>query len=213
MTPQNDEPTVDELAAEESTETTVEQAPVDHAEDYAESTSADNSADSDEAVKSPDLQAENARLLEENKQLNEQMLRVQADMQNVRRRAQLDVEKAHKFGLEKMAKELLSVVDNLERALAAAGEDDATQALREGVELTLNEFLKTLEKFSIVVLNPEGEPFNPEQHQAISMIENEEVEPNSVIAVMQKGYSLNGRLLRPAMVMVSKPAPTVDAKA
>lgn len=154
-----------------------------------------------------------AALSEENASLKEQMLRVQADMQNVRRRSELDVEKAHKFGLEKLANQLLTVVDNLERALAAAGDDEATKALRDGVKLTLDEFLNTLEKFNVVVINPEGEPFNPEHHQAISMVENKEVEPNSVISVMQKGYSLNGRLLRPAMVMVSKGTPSINEKA
>jgi molecular chaperone GrpE len=97
------------------------------------------------------------------------------------------------------------VVDNLERALeAASGEDDVVKPIAEGVELTLKSFLDALSKFNIEQVDPQGEPFDPNLHQAMSMIENDEVEPNSVIAVMQKGYTLNGRLVRPAMVMVSK---------
>ena len=145
--------------------------------------------------------------------LKEQMLRTQADMQNVRRRADLDVEKAHKFGLEKFANEMLSVVDNLERALAAAGDDEATQALREGVEMTLSGLVSSLAKFNIEQVDPTGETFNPELHQAMSMVESAEAAPNTVLAVMQKGYTLHGRLLRPAMVMVSKGAPKIDENA
>ena len=132
-------------------------------------------------------------------------LRAQADAQNVKRRAEQDVEKARKFALEQFTRELLPVVDNLERALeAASGEDDVVKPIAEGVELTLKSFLDALSKFNIEQVDPQGEPFDPNLHQAMSMIENDEVEPNSVIAVMQKGYTLNGRLVRPAMVMVSK---------
>lgn len=203
--PQDEQAMPDNNATEQATEETLTADDELHPQD-------DVSTSEEEADEQTN-EAQIAKLTQENASLNEQMLRVQADMQNVRRRAQLDVEKAHKFGLEKFANELLSVVDNLERAIAASGEEEATKALREGVELTLNELLKTLERFNIVVINPEGEPFNPDQHQAISMVENNEVEPNSVIGVMQKGYSLNGRLLRPAMVMVSKSAPTINEKA
>ena len=134
-------------------------------------------------------------------------LRAQADAQNVKRRAEQDVEKARKFALERFAGELLPVVDNLERALeAASGDDEAVKPIHEGVELTLKNFLDVLGKFNVEVVDPNGEPFDPNLHQAMSMVENPDVEPNSVIAVMQKGYTLNGRLLRPAMVMVSKAA-------
>jgi molecular chaperone GrpE len=132
-------------------------------------------------------------------------LRSQADAQNVKRRAEQDVEKARKFALEQFARELLPVVDNLERAVeAAGGDDEAVKPIAEGVDLTLKSFLGALNKFNIEAVDPQGEPFDPNLHQAMSMVENNEVEPNSVIAVMQKGYTLNGRLLRPAMVMVSK---------
>lgn len=134
-------------------------------------------------------------------------LRAQAESQNTKRRADKDIEKARKYALERFCSELLPVADNLERALEATRGDDATlQPIAEGVELTLKSFFDALGKFNIESVNPEGEPFDPNLHQAMSMIENPEVEPNSVIAVMQKGYTLNGRLVRPAMVMVSKAA-------
>jgi len=143
-------------------------------------------------------------------------LRAYAEMQNIRRRAERDVENAHKFALEKMTGELLAVVDNLERALQAAGAaDESSKALRDGVEMTLSSFIATLSKFNIEQIDPEGAPFDPQQHQAMSMVENPDVEPNTVVAVLQKGYSLHGRLVRPAMVMVSKAAaaPKIDEQA
>ena len=145
--------------------------------------------------------------------LKDQMLRLQADSQNIRRRAELDVEKAHKFGLEKFASEMINVVDNLERGLAAAPEEEATKAIRDGMEMTLSGLISALERFQVIGVNPEGESFNPELHQAMSMVENAEVAPNTVLAVMQKGYTLHGRLLRPAMVMVSKGASKIDEQA
>ena len=150
-----------------------------------------------------------AQLEEEAATARDNVLRAHADAQNVKRRAEQDVEKARKFALEQFAKELLPVVDNLERALeATAGHDndEAVKPITEGVELTLKSFLDALKKSNVEVVDPQGEPFDPNLHQAMSMVANAEVEPNSVIAVMQKGYTLNGRLLRPAMVMVSKAA-------
>jgi molecular chaperone GrpE len=143
------------------------------------------------------------------------VLRAKADGENARRRAAQEVDKARKFALEKFAGELLPVVDNLERAtLAADIENEAIKPLLEGIELTHKSFLTTFEKFGLEVIDPKGETFNPEQHQAMSMQENEELPPNTVMAVMQKGYSLNGRLLRPAMVMVSRGgANSVDTQA
>ncbi|MFT6286777.1 MAG: molecular chaperone GrpE [Alcanivorax sp.] len=134
-------------------------------------------------------------------------LRAAADAQNVKRRAVQDVEKARKFALDQFSKDLLPVVDNLERALAAAPDDnEAVKPIAEGVELTLKSFIEVMKKNRIEVVDPAGEPFDHELHQAISMVENPDVEPNTVLAVMQKGYTLNGRLMRPAMVMVSKAA-------
>ena len=161
----------------------------------------------------PDLAEQLAAAQAEIAELKDQALRVQADAQNVRRRAEADVEKAHKFGQEKFSRELLSVLDNLERALAAAPEDEATQSLREGVDMTLQGFSSTLEKFNVIAVDPQGQPFDPELHQAMSMQDNAEFAPNTVMAVMQKGYTLHGRLLRPAMVMVSKGAPSIDENA
>ena len=141
------------------------------------------------------------------------VIRAKAEVDNVRRRSAQDVEKARKFALEKFAGELLPVVDNLERAIESFDKEDESQkAMLEGVELTLQSFLSTLEKFDVKAVNPQDQPFNPELHQAMSMQEVPGVAPNTVIAVMQKGYELNGRLIRPAMVMVSKAA-AVDTQA
>ena len=133
-------------------------------------------------------------------------LRAQAEIQNIRRRAEQDVEKAHKFALEKFSKELLTVVDNLERGLAAldnAVTDETTQALVDGVEMTHKEFISTLGKFGVEAVGVVGEAFNPELHQAISMQPAEGIESNHISVVLQKGYTLQGRVLRPAMVMVA----------
>ncbi len=151
------------------------------------------------------LEVDLAQLQEDLATARDAALRAQADAQNIQRRAEQDVERARKFALERFASELLPVVDNLERALEAAdGSNEAVKPIAEGVELTLKSFLDALAKHSIEQVDPQGEPFDPNLHQAMSMVENKEVEPNSVIAVMQKGYTLNGRLIRPAMVMVSK---------
>lgn len=134
-----------------------------------------------------------------------QLLRVQADLENTRRRAERDVENAHKYGLEKFVQELLPVKDSLELGLnAASGDDENIAKLREGTELTLKMLNGVMEKFGVAEVSPEGQPFNPELHQAMTMQESAEHEPNTVIMVMQKGYLLNERLVRPAMVVVSK---------
>lgn len=132
-------------------------------------------------------------------------IRAVAEMENLRRRAAQDVEKAHKFALEKFAGELLPVIDNLERALELADKDnEALKPMLEGIELTLRSMLNTVAKFGVVAIDPQGEAFDPNRHQAMSLVENGQVPPNSVLAVMQKGYELNGRIIRPAMVMVAK---------
>jgi len=131
-------------------------------------------------------------------------LRAQADAMNVQRRADQEIEKARKFALERFCGDLLSVVDNLERALESSDDEQGSAALAEGVELTRKGFMDVLAKYGVEAVDPQGEPFDPETAQAMSMVEQPDVEPNSVVAVMQKGYLLNGRLLRPAMVMVSK---------
>ncbi len=135
----------------------------------------------------------------------ENVLRATAEMQNVRRRAEQDIEKAHKFALEKFATDLLAVLDSLERGLEVSDPtDEKIRPMREGMELTYKLFLDTLKRFKVERLDPLGEPFNPEQQQAMAMEESIHVEPNSVLKVFQCGYSMNGRLLRPAMVIVSK---------
>ena len=136
-------------------------------------------------------------------------LRAQADAMNVQRRAEQEIEKARKFALERFCGDLLSVVDNLERALESSGDEQGSAALAEGVELTRKGFMDVLAKYGVEAVDPTGEPFDPETAQAMSLVEQPDAEPNSVVAVMQKGYVLNGRLLRPAMVMVSK-APSAE---
>tara|TARA_R110002073_G_scaffold12375_1_gene54898 strand:- start:344 stop:955 length:612 start_codon:yes stop_codon:yes gene_type:complete len=144
--------------------------------------------------------------LDEAQRAKDDLLRVQAEMQNLRRRTEQDIEKAHKYGQEKFSIELLAVMDNLERSLEASSnsEDETIKAIYEGVKLTLKSLADSFTKFNIEQIDPLGEPFDPQLHQAMSIQENAEAEPNTVIAVMQKGYTLHGRVMRPAMVMVSK---------
>ncbi|MET6758278.1 nucleotide exchange factor GrpE [Pseudoalteromonas sp. NCIMB_1079] len=135
------------------------------------------------------------------------VVRAAADVDNIRRRAAQDVEKAHKFALEKFANELLPVIDNLERAIEFSDKENETlKPLLEGIDMTVKSFNDAVAKFGVEIVNPQGEQFNPDFHQAMSIQPSNDVTPNTVLAVMQKGYTLNGRLLRPAMVMVSKAA-------
>jgi len=129
-------------------------------------------------------------------------LRAAAELENVRKRATRDVENAHKFALERFCTELLAVKDSLEMGVAAAEKADA-QSLLEGKEATLKLLTATMERFGVVEVNPEGEPFDPQEHEAMTMQPSADVEPGSVLTVFQKGYSLNGRLLRPARVVVA----------
>lgn len=131
------------------------------------------------------------------------VLRLQADMDNLRRRTERELANAHKFALEGFASELLPVRDSLEMGLAAFDTEN-TDKHKEGIELTLQVLSTALEKFGITEVNPQGEPFNPDFHQAMSMQERADVAPNTVVTVVQKGYLLNERLIRPAMVIVSK---------
>ena len=139
----------------------------------------------------------------------DQLLRIRAEMENLRRRTQKDLENAHKFALEKFVTELLSVKDSLEMGLDATAHETSLEKIQEGTELTLNMLKQVFDKFNVAELHPQDEKFNPDHHQAMSMQESAEHDPNTVIAVMQKGYLLNDRLVRPAMVMVSK-APAAD---
>ena len=166
--------------------------------------------DTAEAVKDSeagdkDWKAEAEALAAQIEDLKDQAMRAKAEVQNIRRRAEQDVEKAHKFALEKFAKELLPVIDGLEKAVEAeVSAGNEVTPLREGVEMTLSMFLSGVQKFNLEQVDPVGHPFDPTLHEAMSMVPNPDVEPNTVIAAMQKGYTLNGRLVRPAMVMVSK---------
>ena len=133
------------------------------------------------------------------------LLRSRAEIENLRRRTEQDVEKAHKFALEKFSKDILNTIDNLERALAtpANKEDESVKALFDGVELTLKELVSTVGRFGVEAVGVVGQAFNPDLHQAISMQPAEGFESNQISVVLQKGYTLNGRVIRPAMVMVA----------
>ena len=185
--------------------------------DTAEAAPEEETATEGSAEAGPESEVE--ALKAQAQEFQEQMLRSQAEMQNVRRRAEIDVEKAHKFALEKFVKELLPVADSLEKAVESTeGHESAGElvaSIREGVEMTLNLFMGSLGKFNVVQLNPVGEPFDPQQHEAMSMVPAPDAEPNSVVAVVQKGYTLNDRLVRPAMVVVAKAedAPKIDEQA
>lgn len=151
------------------------------------------------------LHDELGQLREKLMEAEERALRIAAEAQNQRRRAEKDVENAHKFALEKFAGSLLAVADNLERTLEAADRNnEAVKPFLEGVELTYKSFLDVLGKNNIEQIDPVGAPFDPQFHEAMSMVENPNVEPNTVLHVMAKGYILNGRLLRAAMVVVAK---------
>ena len=161
-----------------------------------------------------------ARIAELEKELDaaksnerDSVLRARAEVDNIRRRAEQDVEKAHKFALEKFANELLPVIDSLERAVELADKQNTDlHAMIEGVELTLKSLYSAMNKFGVELVDQVGCPFNPDVHQAMSMVESAEHPANHIVMVLQKGYTLNGRLIRPAMVMVSK-GNSVDTQA
>ena len=139
-------------------------------------------------------------------ELKEALLRSQADVQNGRRRAERDIENAHKYAIEKFIKDLLAVLDSMERALElAATTDGFDMAMLEGIQMTHKLLLDTVSRHGVEAIDPVGERFDPQQHEAMSMVESEGQEPNTVTAVMQKGYKLEGRVIRAAMVVVTKP--------
>jgi molecular chaperone GrpE len=185
-------------------EQTIDQADTEELEvESAADVGAEKVEESEQSDK--DWKAEAQQLAQQLEELKDQAIRVKADAQNVRRRAEQDVEKAHKFALERFAKELLPVIDGLEKAVEAEiASGNEMNPLREGVEMTLSMFLSSIQKFNLEQIDPVGQPFDPSLHEAMSMVEVPNAEPNTVIAAMQKGYTLNGRLVRPAMVMVSK---------
>ena len=169
------------------------------AEASAEQATADNSTGTDA---DDSLEAKLARAEAKAAENWDHFVRTKAEMDNLRRRNAKDVENAHKYGTEKLVNQLLPVVDSMELGLAVEGA--SAESLREGMELTMKMVQKMMENLAIEEINPINEKFNPEKHQAMSLQPSADVEPNTVIAVMQKGYSLNDRLIRPAMVMVSK---------
>jgi len=146
-----------------------------------------------------------AQLVEAQNRERDGVLRIKAEMENLRRRTELDVEKAHKFALEKFVNELLPVIDSLDRALEVADKANPDNAaMIEGIELTLKSMLDVVGKFGVEVIADTNVPLDPNVHQAIAMVESEEIEAGKVLGVMQKGYTLNGRTIRAAMVTVAK---------
>lgn len=160
-------------------------------------------ADADSDL-SPEPMSEQADEAAELAKAKDQLLRTVAEMENVRRRAQRDVENAHKFAVEKLLSDLLPVVDSLEKAEEAAQSTDNAASMAEGIGLSLKLFVGILEKAGVVMIDPFGEPFDPQLHEAMAMVPNPDTEPNTVMDVMQRGYTLNGRLVRAAKVIVVK---------
>ena len=152
-----------------------------------------------EPVDAESLEAELAKV-------KDQLLRTVAESENIRRRASRDVEHAHKFAVEKLLNDLFPVLDSLEKAVETATQTDGAEAIAEGVELSLKMFVSTLEKSGVTQIDPLGEPFDHQHHEAMAMVPNPDAEPNSVMEVMQKGYVLNERLVRAAKVIVTKAA-------
>jgi molecular chaperone GrpE len=158
-----------------------------------------------EAGAEEDVVVDLETLAEEVVQLKDQVLRSAAEMENVRRRAQRDVENAHKFAVEKLINDLFPVLDSLEKTVETASTIEGASAITEGVGLSLKLFTETLAKSGVEQIDPLGEPFDPQLHEALTVVPNPDAEPNSIMDVMQKGYVLNGRLVRAAKVIVVKP--------
>lgn len=150
------------------------------------------------------LQSELEALKKQVEESLDKAIRAQAELDNVRKRSIRDMENAHKYALDKFANELLPVIDSMELGMNAAESEEEQNSLKEGMDLTLKMFRDVLEKFGVEEVDPEGEKFDPEKHQAVSMQELEGAESGTVATVLQKGYALNGRLIRPAMVIVAK---------
>lgn len=192
-----------ESAAEEQAETIPEATAQAQTEDVKEKEQKEQAALPEVSIEDLTKKLEQAeRKADENW---DKALRMQAEMENLKKRIQKDLENAHKYALEGFVKELLPVIDSLELGLqAASGDSEQVQKFREGTELTLKQFESVFAKFNIEIIDPLGQPFNPELHQAMALQSSADAEPNSVINVFQKGYVLNGRLIRPAMVVVAK---------
>lgn len=200
-------------AGENDTQASAADTAADNATDTTAATDASQDDATAERIAELELALNNAE--QQAQEQHEKALRAVAEMENVRRRSAQEVDKAHKFALEKFANELLTTVDNLERALQLADQaDESAKNFIEGIELTYKSLVSTLEKFGVEAVGAEGDNFNPDLHQAMAMQESSEHPNNTVMAVMQKGYTLSGRLLRPAMVMVARNADSgVNTKA
>jgi molecular chaperone GrpE len=194
-----------QMSTENQPEIDIENQDVDQSEQ-----DTDTTQEIDQESTESQIEGLQAALLEAEAKIDAQkdsVIRAKAEADNARKRSIQEVDKARKFALEKFAAELLPILDNLERALQVPNADDeAVKPLIAGVEMTMKLFISTIEKFDLNVVDPQGQSFNPDLHQAMAMQPAEDVAPNTVISVMQKGYTLNGRLLRPALVMVSKAA-------
>ena len=167
----------------------------------------ENAAEEEAQLDSPEKNADSLEAQLEDAQAKasenwEQFIRAKAEMDNLRRRNAKDVENAHKYGIEKLINEMLPVIDGMGMGLAA--EEASAESLREGMEMTMGMLIKMMENLGIEEIDPLNEKFDAAKHQAVTMVPSADVEPNTVTAVMQKGYALNDRLIRPAMVMVSK---------
>ena len=211
------EENLDEVASDDSDETLIPLQPDDTvipAEVAGMENGEDKSEESAEAVgeEQPDDEIYDIEILmqrlDEQKRITvenqDRMLRAQAELDNMRKRTARDIENAHKYALERFVTNLLPVLDSMEMGISASTNAEGIDSVLEGMNLTYKMFTSTLEKFGVKVIDPQGEKFNPEQHEAVSMQEAEDSEAGTVITVMQKGYELNGRLVRPAMVVVAK---------
>ena len=158
----------------------------------------------DESNEKPVEEAVELSLEQQVEDLKDQLLRAQAEVQNVRRVAGQEITKARLYGVESLAREFVVVGDNLQRALESCNEKAEIDSIKEGLELTLRSFEDSLETAGIVPLSPDGESFDPERHEAISVVEDDKKEPNTVIDVIQRGFTIQNRILRPAKVVVTK---------
>jgi len=186
-------------------EDTADTGAVVDAENPLDNGSETTQAGEDEAATDTDgLLREIERLKMEVQENSDKALRATAELDNVRKRTSRDIENAHRYALDKFITELLPVIDSMELGIHASESVGDVESLREGMDLTLKKFFDCLDKFGVTAIDPDGEKFNPQRHEAVSMQEAEGAQANTIITVMQKGYELNGRLVRPAMVVVAK---------
>ena len=195
------------LPEEQAVEGELLEAETQEAVEETEGQSAATPEESEDAQESGDIDAHQQEIEHLKTQAQESLdkaIRAQAELDNVRKRTLRDVENAHKYALEKFVNELLPVIDSMELGINAAENAEEQSNLKEGMDLTLKMFRDALEKFGVAEVESQGVKFDPEKHEAVSMQELEGAEPGTVSAVLQKGYTLNGRLIRPAMVVVAK---------